>query len=63
MKGTWRTCPRRVDFPNTVFVLRLLGNRLEDAFGHGRPADVAKANEKNRHLLWHGRRNMRAKDC
>lgn len=42
-----------VDSPNSLLVGRLLDQRPEDALGHGRPADVAEADEQNTRLLEH----------
>lgn len=41
------TRPTRVDAPKLPLVLRLLREVLEDALGHGRPADVAEAHEQH----------------
>jgi hypothetical protein len=39
------TCAAGVDAPYLALVFWLLGEALEDAFCHGRPADIAQANE------------------
>lgn len=51
----------RVYLPNLPLVLRLLCDALEDALGHGRPADVAQANEQHRHGFRHDGRLRKAK--
>lgn len=40
-----RTCAARVDAPDLVFEIRLLGEVLKDALGHGRAANVAEAHK------------------